>query len=113
MIQHTQTRMEYDLEAERSAIARMGSLHRVHWIVVALSLLLTLGAWYITSSQIEARVAGRFERGASQVLELVSERMQKYEDGLWGGVAAVQAAGGSMSYDQWRSFSSSLHIETK
>ncbi len=102
-----------DLATERSAIARMGSLHRMHWIVVGLSLLLTFGAWYITREQINSRVADRFDRNAAQVLELVSERLQKYEDALWGGVAAIQAAGGDISYDKWRTYADTLNIETK
>ena len=102
-----------DLATERSAIARMGSLHRMHWIVVGLSLLLTFGAWYITREQINSRVADRFDRNAAQDLELVSERLQKYEDALWGGVAAIQAAGGDISYDKWRTYADTLNIETK
>ncbi len=98
---------------EREAIARLGRLHWFHWTVVGLSLAITVGAWYFVKQQMEEKTRTRFEAAAEQVLELVSERMQKYEDGLWGGVAAIQAHGGDISYEEWLEFSQSLHIETK
>ncbi|MFK7978130.1 MAG: CHASE domain-containing protein [Halioglobus sp.] len=55
----------------------------------------------------------QFEREATRVIELVSERMEKYEVALSSGVATVESLGGSVSYEQWKTFASSLHIETK
>ncbi len=39
--------------------------------------------------------------------------MQKYEDGLWGGVSAIQTNGGDISYKEWLTFANSLRIDIK
>jgi signal transduction histidine kinase/CheY-like chemotaxis protein len=89
------------------------TLRWFHWLVVILSIFLTLFAWYFSKKQIDEKIENQFNREASQVIELISERMKKYEDGLWGGVAAIQAKGGDISYKDWFTFSNSLHIEVK
>lgn len=101
------------LAQERAAIVRSGSLHWVHWMVVSSSLVLTFGAWYFVTQQIEEKTTSQFNRAADQVLELVSERMQKYEDGLWGGVSAIHSQGGDISYEEWQVFADSLRIDIK
>lgn len=102
-----------ELSTDRKAIERAGRLHLVHWAVVLLSLALTLVAWRFASSQVQQRSEARFSAAAEQVVELLSERMQKYEDGLWGGVSAIQANGGDMSYREWRTFANTLRIDVK
>ncbi len=101
------------LSREREAIVKSGRLHWFHWMVVALSLVVTFGAWYFTKQQIDEKTKNQFKRASEQVVELVSERMQKYEDGLWGGVSAIQAHGGDMNHAEWRQFSESLRIDVK
>ncbi len=100
-------------ELQRQATANAGRLHWVHWLVVALSTGLTLVAWSVTNTHVQERSAARFDREASRVLELVTERMRVYEDALWSGVSAIQASGGRMRPDQWLAFASSLRIETR
>jgi len=46
-------------------------------------------------------------------IELIRERMQKYEDGLWGGVGAIQAQGGDINHDDWRTFAETLNLSHK
>ena len=101
------------LETERMAIERAGRLHWLHWFVVLLSLVLTFGAWQFAKDQIEEKASEHFNRASGQVIELVSERMQKYEDALWSGVAAVQAHGGDIPYEDWRIFAESIRIDLK
>ena len=55
----------------------------------------------------------RFDRSATQVVELLFERLQRYEDGLWRGVAAIQSKGGDISFEDWRVFAESLRIDEK
>lgn len=98
---------------EKSRIKRHGRLHWYHWAVVIASLMLTLAAWQFTKQQSEEKTGLRFNREAEQVLALVRERMEKYEDGLWSGVSAIQSAGGEVTYNQWRVFSESLGIAAK
>ncbi len=102
-----------ELEQERDALAHAGSLHWFHWTIVVLSALLTIAAWHFSKSQVEEKARMQFEREATQVTELVLERMQKYEDALWGGVAAIQAIGGKMAHGEWRTYADSIHIESK
>lgn len=98
---------------ERAAIAGMSKLSAVHWLAVALSLLLTTGAWYFTSVQVAEQAENRFERYSEQVMDLVQERLTKYEDALASGVAAIHASGGDVSYEEWQTFAGALEIETK
>lgn len=102
-----------DLERDRREIARAGTMHLFHWVVVLFSLVLTVIAWSFAKWQVEERATSRFNSAASQVVELVAERMEKYEDGLWGGVSAIQANGGAMSYREWRAFAGTLRIDEK
>jgi len=96
---------------ERLSISNAGRLHVVHWIVLSLSLLLTVGAWHFSKQQIDEHVETRFRREADQVVELVSERMRKYEDALWGGISAIQVQGGDISYRGWSTFAKHLRID--
>ena len=101
------------LHRERESLASAGRLHWVHWFIVITSALLTIAAWYFSKSQVEENSRTQFEREATQVVELVRERMMRYEDALLSGVAAIEASGGEMTHGEWRTFATSLHIETK
>lgn len=101
------------LHRERESLASAGRLHWVHWFIVITSALLTVAAWYFSKSQVEENSRTQFEREATQVVELVRERMMRYEDALLSGVAAIEASGGEMTHGEWRTFARSLHIETK
>ena len=101
------------LTDRRRTISKAGRLHWFHWVGVALSLVVTVGAWRFSSNQIAQQTEARFEREADQVLELVSERMHKYELGLWGGVSALQASGRAMNYNEWLTFANHLRIDVK
>lgn len=101
------------LEREREALAYSARLHWFHWLILLLSAVLTIGAWQFAVAQVEEKRRLRFEREASQIVELVSDRMEKYEVALLSGVATVYSLGGEVNYDQWKAFAGSLHIETK
>ena len=101
------------MDTQENQIIKAGGLHLVHWCVIGLSLLLTFGAWYIAQQQVEEKTEIQFNREAERVLELVMDRMQKYEDGLWGGVAAIQTMGGDMTHSEWQTFANSLRIDIK
>ncbi len=98
---------------EKKSIERAAKLHWLHWVVIGLSLLLTFGAWYFTKQQVDEKVSNRFAREADQVAELIYERMQKYEDALWGGVAAIHSQSFGIDYEEWKRFSDTLQIEKK
>jgi signal transduction histidine kinase/DNA-binding NarL/FixJ family response regulator len=98
---------------EIKSIERSESLHWYHWLVVFLSILLTVFAWHFSKKQVDEKNKIQFLREADQVVEFISERMKKYEDGLWGGVASIQANGGDISTKDWRTFADSLRIDIK
>ncbi len=89
------------------------SIHCLHVVVLLLSLGLTGGAWWTARSQHQELIESRFARQRDHLIELVRERMQKYEDALWAGTAALQANGGKMSSSQWAAYANSLALDRK
>lgn len=92
---------------------RWGGIRVFHIVIVSLSLLLTLFAWQFSKSQSEKQIALRFEVARDTTVALITDRMSRYEDALWGGVAAVESHGGNISYDQWHTYARTLRIEQK
>lgn len=86
---------------------------RVHWLVIGLSLLLTVTVSFVTRAEIDAKVDARFEQQSEQIVSRVIERMVNYEGSLWGGVSALRATGGDMSHQQWLDFSTGLNIDER
>lgn len=90
-----------------------GRITAFHLLIIGLSLTLTLAAWQYSIRQVETRTASRFEAARDQTLGLITDRMKRYEDGLWAGVAAVESHGGAISYENWRTFARNLGIEER
>jgi PAS domain S-box-containing protein len=89
---------------------KVATLHWYHWTVVILSLILTISAWYITSQQEIKKSQSRFDFQSLQILELVKERMSKYEDTLWSGIAHLHALSAPINTHSWARFSKALSI---
>lgn len=98
---------------ENDTSKRDGRLHWYHWLVVVLSLVLTLSAWQVTSRLAEQKSQIQFNFQADLLVELVKERMLKYEDALWAGVASIHALKDPVDTHSWRSFATALSIEEK
>lgn len=92
---------------------RWARIRAFHIITVGLSLLLTLFAWQLSKSQADKQIALRFEVARDNTLALIIDRMSKYEDALWGGVAAIESHGSDISYEQWHTYARTLRIEEK
>ncbi|GAA0368017.1 hypothetical protein GCM10009092_35360 [Bowmanella denitrificans] len=90
-----------------------GKLHWYHWLVILASLILTFSAWKVSSEQVHQKAAFQFHFQADQIVELVKERMRKYEDALWAGVAAIQSQSGKTNTHHWHRFAKTLAIESK
>ena len=84
-----------------------------HWLVISLSVVLTLAAWYISKTQIESKIEQRFEFQTSQLMALVSERMAHYEDALRGGVAAINSQNNTIDNNSWKRFADVLKLEER
>ncbi len=98
---------------EREELATAGRLHWFHWGAVLLSLAVTIGAWLLAKKQLDEKIQAQFVRESDHVVELIYERMQKYEDGLWAGASAIQASGGDISFDKWKKFANTQRIDLK
>ena len=96
---------------EKKRIEQAGRFHWVHWAIILSSLILTIVAWRYAKAQNDVRVSEQFDREATQVVDLISERMSKYEDILWGAVAATKASPNGMPLSSWKQFSTTLQIE--
>ena len=98
-------------DVKRQKLIDASRFHSIHWLILTLSIILTIGTWYIASEQVNKRVAERFERESLHVIELVKERMQLYEHALWGAVAHLDASEGDITNQQWENYSNSLRID--
>ena len=96
---------------QRKKLIYAGQMHFVHWLIVLLSILLTFAAWHYSKSQLHQKLESKFQRNAEQVVSLVKERMELYENALWGGVAYIDAADTDISYSKWLAYSNSLKID--
>ena len=101
------------LQEEERALERGGSLHWFHWLVLAFSLVLTISVWQYSSHQIKEKIENQFDRQGTQIVALIKERLQKYEDALWSGVATIHSHNGEISFNNWKSFAEALDIEEK
>ncbi len=90
---------------------KLNQLSWIHWLIVIFSLVITFFAWYISNSQVKSNIETRFKRESEQVIELVKERMELYENALLSGVALIDSKQGEISYSQWKSYAQSLQIE--
>ncbi len=97
----------------RAQLEQSGSLHWYHWLVVGLSLVITLTAWHFTVTEHQQRVDELFERQTSQLVERVEERMEKYEEALWAGVSHLSVLEAETGQRTWPRFAGTLRIEER
>lgn len=99
-------------DAARS-IQLPGNLHWYHWLVIALSLILTFGAFHIADRQANLKSEEQFEFQSQQILELVQERMVKYEEALWAGVSSLRMFEGTADRSDWLEFAETLDVDER
>lgn len=103
--------------SRRKQIGKQGvggsRISALHVVVVTLSMGLTFSAWHFSKKQAEIRIEQRFDTARDRIVGLIRDRMLKYEDALWAGVAAMESHNGDMTLDQWRVFAENLRIEQK
>jgi signal transduction histidine kinase len=100
------------IENQKKKLIKDGKLHFFHYVIVFFSILLTFGAWLFSKHQVSQKVEERFNREADQSIALVKERMELYENALWGGVALYDSSG-DISYQEWYDYAHSLRIEDR
>lgn len=94
-------------------VLKNGRLNWIHWLIVFLSVLLTLFAWHSLKEQNKAKIEQRFEFQINQLLALVSERMAHYEDALRAGVASIHSNEIGPNVNSWKRFSDALKLGEK
>ncbi|MEP0565394.1 MAG: CHASE domain-containing protein [Paracoccaceae bacterium] len=90
-----------------------GRITLFHALVVVASLMVTLTAWQYSKIQVDRKTQLAYEAARDQALGLIVDRMAKYEDALWAGVAAVESHGRDIAYRDWKAFAQTLRIEER
>ncbi len=80
------------------------------WTVLALSLLVTVLAWFMAQQAIDNRAEDRFNFEILDAEERIKIRMVEYEQALRGGVALINAQG-VPSAPVWKSYVDSLKLQ--
>lgn len=84
----------------------------VAWIVLAISLAASAGAWFIAWKHAELEAHKKFDDEVGRVIGALSERMQVYEDVLHG-AAGLYAASYTVERGEWRAYLESVSIEKR
>ena len=82
----------------------------VAWSILAASLLLTLGAWWVSRCMYENRLKDRFSFRVNRVVDAIEKRLLEYEQVLRGGVGLF-AASENVSRDEWRTYVANCEID--
>lgn len=67
---------------QRDKLVHAGKLHSIHWLILSLSVILTIVAWYFSSQQVAQKVSERFNRESAQVIQHLQERIQLHGQAL-------------------------------
>lgn len=102
------------LENSQKVDSVNSNVEKVHgpilaWVVLASSLLLTICAWFISSSYIENRARDKFEFKAHEIAQAIEDQMLVYEQVLRGGVAFFDSSD-SISREEWKTYVDKLNI---
>lgn len=100
-----------NIDEERERLLKAGQMNLVHWLIVILSIVITLTAWYYSKSQLNQKLEAKFERNAEQVVSLVKERMKLYENALSSGVAYIDSVETEITQPRWALYANSLKID--
>jgi len=83
---------------------------RLAWLVLALSLLVTLGAWRWAENDALRERQVEFLTRAAEIREALRARMTGYQQ-ILRGAAALFAASEGVTREEWRAYHRGLHIE--
>jgi PAS domain S-box-containing protein len=86
-------------------------MQRYHWLVITLSLLLTIMAWKTSENQIKDKRSKLFNIQSQQLLNQITERMSHYEVVLTAGAVAFQYISQNTKAEQWSQFSQALNLD--
>ena len=85
----------------RGALDTLRSLHWGHWLFAALSLLVTIVAALSVGAAEDARADRFFGGELERTVDLLTDRLQRYEDLLWASVAKIAAVDRPLAHAEW------------
>lgn len=95
----------------RQRLSKHSLLHSsaTAWIILAISLLLTMFAWQLSNRYIQNRAADRFEFRVNEVVDAISSRLVDYQQVLNGGIG-FYAASTAVDREEWRTYITNLNL---
>ena len=81
------------------------------WVVLAISLAITVLSWHISARSVESHLQDAFEFEVEKARLAIVKRMQEYEQVLRSGVGLFLASG-EVTREDWRIFVENLQIDT-
>ncbi|MFD1552203.1 hypothetical protein DNU06_00100 [Putridiphycobacter roseus] len=82
------------------------------WVILFVSICLTILAWWISSNFSEQLAKDRFFAKADEVAIAIDERMITYEQALWGGIALFNSSD-EVTRLEWRNYVNTLDINNR
>lgn len=79
------------------------------WIILAISLSFTFLAWYISSTFSEEVDRSRFDFRVNEIVLAIQDRMNIYEQVLWGGVALMNTQD-NITRENWKDYVETLKV---
>lgn len=106
----------FDLDGVRTqqkTLRQYGQLRWMHWLILAVSVLITIVAWNFSDKMLENRAQSRFEREAHLVVDKIRQRLFHYEDALRAGTATMVGYEGELTRKQWAAYTKALDIPNR
>ena len=105
-----------DLEKAKDTQTPKNHVDKIHgpvlaWIILASSLILTICAWFISTSYVERRALDKFEFKAQEIAQAIEDQMLVYEQVLRGGVAFFDSSD-FVSREEWKTYVDTLDLST-
>ncbi|MEZ5505047.1 MAG: CHASE domain-containing protein [Gammaproteobacteria bacterium] len=90
------------------------SMHNPYtaWIILGVSLLLTVGAYHLSERFVQKRAEDRFHYRALELEHAITTRLYLYEQLLWSGVALMNASG-TVDREDFRQFVNTMNIDRR
>ncbi|NND95998.1 MAG: PAS domain S-box protein, partial [Pirellulaceae bacterium] len=97
----------------RKSLSDAGSIRWFHGGLVFITLAATFVAWDYARDQSQEQVRSQFELEADRVLDLLSERMSRYQQTLLAGAAFIETIDHELTSDDWTRFVGAMEIENR
>jgi len=102
-----------EIRTQQKVLRQHGRLQWIHWLILALSVVITFVAWNFSNKMLQSRAQSRFDREAAYVVDQVRDRLIHYEDALRSGAATMLAYNGNISREKWKAYAAALDLTTR